>query len=190
MSQKQRLIFFAVTALQLLVAGVSSEEQTACERIKTWSCANITSELVQRCIQEKPQIDDVKVPYFGTAEIEKELEGPAPYSAIRHYLQNPHVPHSPGVSDTSDLQNVAVCAWSYKNHFNATRIPSNISHATCNDEDTPYTVDSKIYQCRQIWYPMNVLKWTCTRVNGVTELRWKFTHEPVSFGCSLKKIEY
>ena len=183
MSQKQRLVFFAVTALQLLVAGVRSEEQTACESIRTRSCANITSELVLRCIQEKPQIDDVRVPYFGTAEIEKMLEGPNSAS------DNEEVQQSPDVSGDSDLQNIAVCAWSYKNHFDAHRIPSNISHAVCDDEEADYILGTNTYECRKIWYPMNVLKWTCSRENGVTELSWTFTHEPVSFGCSLREVK-
>lgn len=185
MSQKQRLVFFAVTALQLLVAGVRSEEQTACESIRTLSCASITSELVQRCIQEKPQIDDVRVPYFGTADIEKELEGPG--NDLN--LTDPEVQQSSGLSGASDLQHNAVCTWSYKNHFDDHRIPSNISHATCTNTGTMYTLGGNSYQCRKIWYPMNVLKWTCSRENGVTELDWTFTHEPVSFGCSLERLK-
>lgn len=186
MSHKRRVIF-VVTALQILLATVSFEETQACDLISNRTCDAVTSDLVQKCIRENPQIDDVKVPYFGVEDIKKEIHD-GPSLEILRKLETQTAEQ--GLAHHSeDLQDSAVCTWEYRNLSDSQRIPSNISYAYCNDEDTTYTDSFNTeFQCRQMWYPMNVLKWSCSRKNNVTELKWKFTHELVSFGCSLKKI--
>lgn len=186
MSKKQRVIFFAVTALQLLVAAVGSEEMTACDQLSRRRCDDITSEDIQRCIEERPQIDDVEVKYFGVEDIQKELEDGPEEQKLRSLYDEPA---QQTLGDTSDLQNSAVCEWRYKNHFDRHRIPSNISHASCVSEETTYSdAHGTMYQCRPIWYPMNVLKWGCEDGAIENQIKWNFTNELVSFGCSLMRI--
>ena len=182
MNQKGRVIFFAVTVLQLLVAGVSSEETKACDELNRLACNEIRSEHVQRCVEENPQIDDVVVQYVGVESIQKAIDdGPDPLPTF-----DDAQPRQDSLSNFGgSLANNAVCKWSYRNESDPLRIPSSISHATCLDEETTYTtIGGAQYQCRPIWYPMNVLKLSCTEGGK----KWNFTYEVVSFGCSLNLL--
>ena len=82
----------------------------------------------------------------------------------------------------------AVCEWDYAMDEDDHRIPRSIRQAVCVDDTTVYsTVSGKNrtdYQCRRIFYPINVLKWACEK----SQLKWSFTQQVVSFGCGLEKV--
>ena len=79
----------------------------------------------------------------------------------------------------------AVCEWDYAMDEDDHRIPRSIRQAVCVDETT-YSTGSGEHplQCRQIFYPINVLKWTCKE----GQLKFNFTQQMVSFGCGLEKV--
>ena len=157
--------------------------QSICSDILDLDCDMATTvavnEKLAHCINNGSTLPNVNVEFPTVGEYQDLLKYPADY-----FNRSGSVSDTP-FSTGRDASAGAVCRWDYTTDEDDHRVPRSIRHAVC-DETTEYTVrDGQItYQCRRIFYPINVLKWTCKD----SRVKWSFTQQVVSFGCGLEKV--
>ena len=160
--------------------------QNICSDILDQDCektmATTVNERLAQCINNGSTLPNVNVEFPTTYEYELLLKHPT-----EKFNSSGSVSGTPIVTGHSTSRG-AVCEWNYATDEDDHRVPRSIRQAVCVDETTEYSTGSddqrSVYQCRRIFYPINVLKWTCEK----RQLKWSFTQQVVSFGCGLEKV--
>ena len=178
-------IVVVIAAVGVLSAGLA---QATCSHITGKSCEEITHDLVALCMRDGSTLPNVNISFPSVQQYRDMLTSPLAYYS--------HT--SSGASEQNEPTRLAepgepICKWNYVEDTDDYRIPRVIKHATClNREDAYFEVPKNKdetsprieYQCRRIFYPINVLRWSCKD----SQVKWYFTQEVVSFGCGLEKI--